>query len=112
MTVSSFRALIIVAVASSLAAQQRAARRPAANAARSPAAQANPATGQRSDSTSGDSTARGGGGGGPFGGLRFRSIGPALTSGRISDIAVNPRDKKIWYVASASGGLWKTTNAG
>jgi photosystem II stability/assembly factor-like uncharacterized protein len=25
---------------------------------------------------------------------------------------VHPRDKKIWYVAAASGGLWKTTNAG
>ncbi|HWP37712.1 MAG TPA: hypothetical protein VNL18_09215 [Gemmatimonadales bacterium] len=45
-------------------------------------------------------------------GLRFRSIGPALLSGRISDLAVHPHDKKIWYVATASGGLWKTTNAG
>ena len=35
-----------------------------------------------------------------------------MTSGRISDIAVHPRDKKIWYVATASGGVWKTTNAG
>jgi photosystem II stability/assembly factor-like uncharacterized protein len=46
------------------------------------------------------------------GGLRFRAIGPALLSGRISDLAVHPRDKKVWYVATASGGLWKTTNAG
>ncbi len=45
-------------------------------------------------------------------GLRLRSIGPALISGRISDLAVHPKDKKIWYVAAASGGLWKTTNAG
>jgi photosystem II stability/assembly factor-like uncharacterized protein len=44
--------------------------------------------------------------------LRLRSIGPALTSGRISDIAVHPRDKRTWYVAVASGGVWKTTNAG
>lgn len=53
-----------------------------------------------------------GGAGAPFSGLRFRSIGPALTSGRIGDIAVHPRDRKIWYVAAASGGLWKTVNAG
>src|SRR3954471_24021938 len=46
--------------------------------------------------------------GGPFAGLRFRSIGPAVTSGRVADIAVHPRDKKVWYVATASGGVWKT----
>ncbi len=45
-------------------------------------------------------------------GLSFRSIGPALTSGRVADIAVHPTDKKTWYVASAAGGVWKTTNAG
>ncbi|NIM51273.1 MAG: glycosyl hydrolase, partial [Gemmatimonadales bacterium] len=44
-------------------------------------------------------------------GLRFRSIGPAVISGRISDLAVH-KDKKTWYVATASGGVWKTTNAG
>lgn len=62
-----------------------------------------------------DSTAeggRGGGGGGPLGGLRFRSIGPALISGRISDLAVHPTDKKTWYIGVAAGGVWKTTNAG
>ena len=46
------------------------------------------------------------------GALRFRSIGPAVVSGRISDLAVHPTNKSIWYVAAASGGLWKTTNAG
>src|ERR1051326_315681 len=45
-------------------------------------------------------------------GLRLRSIGPALTSGRIADIAVHPTDKATWYVATAAGGVWKTTNAG
>ena len=44
--------------------------------------------------------------------LRFRSIGPALTSGRISDFAVNPTKPSEFYVASSSGGVWKTTNAG
>jgi photosystem II stability/assembly factor-like uncharacterized protein len=48
----------------------------------------------------------------PYNGLRLRSIGPALTSGRIGDIAVHPRDKKTWYVGVASGGVWKTQNAG
>jgi photosystem II stability/assembly factor-like uncharacterized protein len=47
-----------------------------------------------------------------FGGLKFRSIGPALMSGRISSIAVDPTDHSTWYVAAASGGVWKTINAG
>ena len=47
-----------------------------------------------------------------FAGLRFRSIGPALTSGRVGDFAVDPRDRSRYFVAAASGGVWKTTNAG
>ena len=47
-----------------------------------------------------------------FSGLALRGIGPAMISGRITDIAVHPRNESIRYVASASGGLWKTTNAG
>lgn len=46
------------------------------------------------------------------GGLSFRLVGPALTSGRIADIAVDPRNQNVWYVAAASGGVWKTTNHG
>jgi photosystem II stability/assembly factor-like uncharacterized protein len=45
-------------------------------------------------------------------GLKLRSIGPALTSGRISDFAVNLHKKSEFYVATASGGVWKTVNAG
>ncbi len=45
-------------------------------------------------------------------GLKFRSIGPALTSGRIADFAVNPNNHSEFYVASASGGIWKTTDNG
>ncbi len=45
-------------------------------------------------------------------GLKFRSIGPALTSGRIVDIAVNPSNKAEYYVASGHGSLWKTSNNG
>ena len=47
-----------------------------------------------------------------FAGLKLRGIGPALMSGRISDIAVHPTDPGTWYVAAGSGGVWKTTNAG
>lgn len=47
-----------------------------------------------------------------FAGLKFRSIGPALVSGRIVDLAVNPKNTSEYYVAAAAGGVWKTTNAG
>ncbi|MGY8985810.1 MAG: WD40/YVTN/BNR-like repeat-containing protein, partial [Sphingomonadales bacterium] len=47
-----------------------------------------------------------------FAGLKFRNIGPALTSGRISDIAVSKSDVNTFFVATASGGLWKTKNNG
>ncbi|MEZ4826567.1 MAG: glycosyl hydrolase [Bacteroidia bacterium] len=49
---------------------------------------------------------------GTFSGLKFRAIGPALTSGRIADFAVNPKNHSEYYVAVASGGVWKTVNAG
>ena len=49
---------------------------------------------------------------GTFSGLRFRNIGPALMSGRISDIAIHPKKQSTWYIAIASGNIWKTTNAG
>ncbi|NNG10333.1 MAG: glycosyl hydrolase, partial [Arenibacter sp.] len=45
-------------------------------------------------------------------GLSWRNIGPALTSGRISDIAVNPNNPFEYYIATSSGGVWKTTNSG
>ena len=47
-----------------------------------------------------------------YSGLRFRGIGPALMSGRISYIAVHPERETTWYVAVGSGGVWKTENAG
>ena len=47
-----------------------------------------------------------------FSGLALREIGPALTSGRIIDLAVDPKDGRVWYIATAGGGVWKTTNAG
>ncbi len=45
-------------------------------------------------------------------GLKFRSIGPAWASGRIADLAVNPKNSKEYYVGVASGNVWKTTNNG
>jgi photosystem II stability/assembly factor-like uncharacterized protein len=47
-----------------------------------------------------------------FKGLAWRNIGPAFTSGRIADIAVDPKAQSTWYVAVGSGGVWKTVNAG
>lgn len=47
-----------------------------------------------------------------FSGLKWRSIGPALASGRIADFAVNPDNPKEYFVAVASGHVWKTINAG
>ena len=50
--------------------------------------------------------------------LSFRSIGPAVMSGRIEDIAVAPVHGgrgalgTVFYIGAASGGVWKTTNGG
>ena len=45
-------------------------------------------------------------------GLKFRNIGPAFTSGRIADFAVREDKPSEYYVAVASGGVWKTINSG
>src|SRR5205085_2920487 len=42
--------------------------------------------------------------------LKPRCIGPANMSGRVVDVAVYEKEPRIMYVASASGGLWKTVN--
>jgi photosystem II stability/assembly factor-like uncharacterized protein len=47
-----------------------------------------------------------------FRGLALRNIGPALKSGRIADLVIHPSDESIWYAAVASGGIWKSANAG
>lgn len=64
-----------------------------------------PVTGQKSENNSLFTEER-------FSGLKFRSIGPALMSGRIADIAIHPQDESVWYIAVGSGGVWKTKNAG
>jgi len=48
----------------------------------------------------------------PFAGLKARSIGPAVTSGRVMTIAVDPTNTAVFYVGAASGGVWKTSNGG
>jgi photosystem II stability/assembly factor-like uncharacterized protein len=48
----------------------------------------------------------------PFKGLELRGIGPAITSGRISDFAFHPEHKQKYFAATASGNLWKTDNNG
>ncbi len=44
--------------------------------------------------------------------LRWRGLGPAMASGRIAEVQVDPVDRSTWYVAASSGGVWKTTSAG
>ncbi len=45
-------------------------------------------------------------------GFRWRSIGPANMSGRVTDVEGIPSPSKTFYVASVAGGVWKTTNNG
>jgi photosystem II stability/assembly factor-like uncharacterized protein len=48
----------------------------------------------------------------PFPGLKFRNIGPATMGGRVDDIAVLESNPAVFYVGTATGGLWKTVNNG
>ncbi len=48
----------------------------------------------------------------PLAALKPRLVGPAVTSGRVVGFAVHPADRSHYFVAVASGGVWKTTNAG
>ncbi len=45
-------------------------------------------------------------------GVKFRSIGPSVMSGRVGDIDANADDPTEFYVAYSSGGVWHTTNNG
>ena len=44
--------------------------------------------------------------------LKFRQIGPAVTGGRIHDVEALPDDPSTLYIATASGGIWKSVNKG
>src|SRR5687767_2712222 len=45
-------------------------------------------------------------------GIQLRGIGPALATGRVADVEIDPKNHNVWYVATAFGGLWKTVNRG
>ena len=47
-----------------------------------------------------------------FQNIKLRNLVPGMTGGRITDIAIHPQRKSTRYVATASGNVWKTTNAG
>src|SRR5437016_5184816 len=47
-----------------------------------------------------------------FKNLKARSIGPAVMGGRVSDIAIDPRNPSVLYVGLATGGLFKSSNGG
>jgi photosystem II stability/assembly factor-like uncharacterized protein len=46
----------------------------------------------------------------PIANLHFRDIGPGVTSGRIHDIAIDQKNPAVLYVATAGGGIWKSTS--
>ncbi len=48
---------------------------------------------------------------GPLRGLEYRLIGPAI-GGRVSRVAGIPGDPSTWFAATASGGVWRSTNGG
>ena len=43
-----------------------------------------------------------------FGDLEARQIGPALMSGRVSDLAMHPKNNQIIFLGAAGGGIWKS----
>ena len=45
-------------------------------------------------------------------GLKARSIGPAVASGRIADVQISPSDPDVIYAGAASGGVWRSTDGG
>ena len=47
-----------------------------------------------------------------FASLRVRNIGTPLVTGRVQDVEIDPKNPSVWYVATAFGGLWKTSNRG
>ncbi len=47
-----------------------------------------------------------------FGDLKARHIGPALMSGRVTDLETHPKNDRIIYIGTAGGGVWKSQNGG
>lgn len=48
----------------------------------------------------------------PFANLEIRNVGPVNMSGRVADVEGIPGDPRIVYVGAASGGVWKSVDAG
>ena len=112
--------LALLLVGSAVSAQDKDADKTAVPA---PAAKKNPKKDQKKDASTTapsqdkkdedkDEEKKGGMTAETFSGLKFRSIGPAVASGRVMSIAVNPKNKVEYYVGVASGGVWKTVNDG
>lgn len=47
-----------------------------------------------------------------FGDLSARQIGPALMSGRVSDLAMHPTNNQVIFLGAAGGGIWKSSDGG
>ncbi|MDQ6656494.1 MAG: hypothetical protein M3Y80_11865, partial [Verrucomicrobiota bacterium] len=47
-----------------------------------------------------------------FKNLKTRAIGPAIMGGRVSDIAIDPRNPGVFFVGFATGGVFKTGDNG
>src|SRR5260370_25814304 len=47
-----------------------------------------------------------------FKNLKARSIGPSVMGGRVSDIAIDPRNPFVFYVALGHGGVFKSGDSG
>ncbi len=48
----------------------------------------------------------------PYGNMNWREIGPATAGGRIAAVAGSATDPKLYYIGSAGGGVWKSSNGG
>src|SRR6516225_605448 len=47
-----------------------------------------------------------------LGELKWRSLGPAVSGGRLGAVAGTDRNAALYYVGAADGGVWKSTNGG
>ena len=47
-----------------------------------------------------------------FAQMPWQELGPVASGGRIVDFAVHPTNPRVFWVAAASGGLWRTDNGG
>lgn len=48
----------------------------------------------------------------PYGNLTWRSVGPAVSGGRVSAVAGTPQNDQTYYIGTAGGGVWKSANGG